>query len=101
MVLRIVIDEEIHICGCCRVGDNIEDEWFIVYLLFQLSKNIQSLNICIEDSDDQFLLIEAADEIPAWINPENCKFCTWIKNERIHILNKDDVCLNGNDLSVF
>jgi hypothetical protein len=33
----------VHLQGVVRFGDNIEDEWFIVFLLFELSKAFQDL----------------------------------------------------------
>ncbi|KAH0623562.1 hypothetical protein JD844_006452 [Phrynosoma platyrhinos] len=41
-----------HIAGLTKFGDNIEDEW-------------------VDDNDGEFLLIEAADFLPKWLNPEN------------------------------
>lgn len=35
-----------HLCGCTRVGDNVEDEWFIVWLLFRISKKFPDVLIC-------------------------------------------------------
>ena len=34
-----------HLFGKTTFGDNIEDEWFIVYLLFEISKQIPELVI--------------------------------------------------------
>lgn len=68
-----------------RVGDSIDDEWLVVYLLWQVTKQFSvaaryyfvhvsfnsliSYSVC--DADGQFLLIEAADKLPAWVTPEN------------------------------
>eukprot|EP00128_Syssomonas_multiformis_P009183 Colp12_sorted_trinity150504_noHs@11917 len=53
-----------------RVGDNIEDEWFITYLLFELSKAHPEIVISTSDTDGEFLLIEAADVLPSWLDPD-------------------------------
>lgn len=61
-----------HLYGITYYGDNIEDEWFIVFLLNQLSKEFEELVIRIIDNDGEFLLIEAANYLPEWANPETC-----------------------------
>ncbi|XP_063290114.1 protein ecdysoneless homolog [Pelobates fuscus] len=60
-----------HIGGITYFGDNIEDEWFIVYLIQEITKQFPELAARIEDNDGEFLLIEAADFLPKWLNPEN------------------------------
>jgi hypothetical protein len=51
-------------------GDSVEDEWLIVYLLRELSKTFLDLWIKVGDTDGEFLLIEAANALPRWLNPE-------------------------------
>ena len=48
----------------------MEDEWLIVYLLRELSKGFPDLWIRTVDTDGEFLLIEAANALPRWLNPE-------------------------------
>lgn len=60
-----------HLGGCTEFGDNVEDEWFIVYLLQQITKTFPELAAKVEDNDGEFLLIEAADYLPKWLNPES------------------------------
>ncbi|XP_018426908.1 PREDICTED: protein ecdysoneless homolog isoform X3 [Nanorana parkeri] len=60
-----------HIGGKTHFGDNIEDEWFIVYLIKQITKEFPELTARVEDNDGEFLLIEAADILPKWLKPEN------------------------------
>ncbi|XP_069096506.1 protein ecdysoneless homolog isoform X1 [Pleurodeles waltl] len=57
--------------GTTNFGDNVEDEWFIVYLVQQITKEFPELAASIEDNDGEFLLIEAADVLPKWLEPEN------------------------------
>nr|XP_056706478.1 protein ecdysoneless homolog [Euleptes europaea] len=59
-----------HIGGFTKFGDNIEDEWFIVYLLKEITKEFPELAARVDDNDGEFLLIEAADYLPKWLNPE-------------------------------
>ncbi|KAJ4291527.1 hypothetical protein N0V88_006124 [Collariella sp. IMI 366227] len=57
--------------GTTHYGDNVEDEWLIVYLLRELTKSFPNLWVRIFDSDGEFLLIEAAKVTPPWLSPEN------------------------------
>jgi hypothetical protein len=63
----------VHLYGISYFGDNIQDEWFIVSILFHLSREIPGLIVRTCDSDGEFLLIEAADHLPQWANPETCE----------------------------
>ncbi|KAF6108389.1 ecdysoneless cell cycle regulator [Phyllostomus discolor] len=60
-----------HLFGATKFGDNIEDEWFIVYIVKQITKEFPQLVARIEDNDGEFLLIEAADFLPKWLDPDN------------------------------
>ncbi|XP_025253308.1 protein ecdysoneless homolog isoform X2 [Theropithecus gelada] len=60
-----------HMFGVTKFGDNIEDEWFIVYVIKQITKEFPELVARIEDNDGEFLLIEAADFLPKWLDPDN------------------------------
>nr|KAF6455777.1 ecdysoneless cell cycle regulator [Rousettus aegyptiacus] len=64
-------DVPAHIFGMTKFGDNIEDEWFIVYVVKQITKEFPELVARIEDNDGEFLLIEAADFLPKWLDPDN------------------------------
>ena len=85
--------------GRMRVGDAVDDEWLVVWLLREVSKRWKDLVIrcvriaqlsrtpdflapvsvdqvtdhSIRDTDGEFLLIEAANELPAWVSPENAE----------------------------
>ena len=56
--------------GRTNFGDSVEDEWLIVYLLRRLSVQYPDIWITAVDTDGQFLLIEAANALPKWLNPE-------------------------------
>lgn len=62
-----------HLYGVTHFGDNIEDEWFIVFLIRQLTIEINGLIGRIYDADGEFLLIEAAEHLPTWANPDTCE----------------------------
>lgn len=59
-----------YLAGLTDFGDSVEDEWLIVYLLRELSLKDKNLWIRIADTDGEFLLIEAAEVLPRWLNPE-------------------------------
>jgi SGT1 protein len=85
--------------GRMRVGDCVDDEWCVVWLLKQISakwdvavRYVLSLLIgeliavqpsrSVSDSDGEFLLIEAAEALPAWLTPTNSEnrvrpHCVW------------------------
>ncbi|KAI9125442.1 hypothetical protein K1719_004058 [Acacia pycnantha] len=75
-----------HLHGKVRFGDNLEDEWFTVSLLFQISLQFPSLSIRVWDTDGEFLLIEAAFHLPRWVNPENSLNRVFIRQGDLHIV---------------
>ncbi|GLT33673.1 hypothetical protein SLA2020_082380 [Shorea laevis] len=77
-----------HLHGRLRFGDNLEDEWFTVFLLFHISQSFPSISIRVHDSDGEFLLIEAAFHLPRWVNPENAQNRVFIRRGNLHIIPK-------------
>ncbi|KAI4111414.1 MAG: hypothetical protein LQ339_000613 [Xanthoria mediterranea] len=75
--------------GRTNFGDSIEDEWLIVYLLRELSKQFPQSWIRMVDSDGEFLLVEAADALPKWLNPEVAANRVWMSNGRLLIIPKE------------
>lgn len=72
--------------GKTTFGDSIEDEWLIVYILRSLSVKFQDLWIRVVDADGQFLLAEAANVLPRWLNPDNAEFRVWIHQGKLLII---------------
>ncbi|CAD6443027.1 36bd8107-189f-40d7-8091-0b3821c3eacd [Sclerotinia trifoliorum] len=75
-----------HLNGITNYGDSVEDEWLIVYILKELSSRFPTLWIKVVDSDGEFLLIEAANALPKWLNPEIADNRVWIHNNALHII---------------
>ncbi|KAF8898419.1 SGT1 protein-domain-containing protein [Infundibulicybe gibba] len=71
--------------GRMRVGDCVDDEWLVVWLMMGISSK-WDLTISILDSDGEFLLIEAADTLPAWVTPKNSENRVWIYSSRLHLI---------------
>ncbi len=72
--------------GLTNYGDSVEDEWLIVFLLRELSKQFLDLWIKVIDTDGEFLLIEAANALPRWLNPEIADNRVWINNSQLKII---------------
>lgn len=77
-----------HLHGKLRFGDNLEDEWFAVFLLFHISTSFPSLSIRVWDTDGEFLLIEAAFHLPRWLNPDNSVNRVFIRQGHLHVVPK-------------
>ncbi|XP_050093088.1 protein ecdysoneless [Anopheles aquasalis] len=75
-----------HLHGISHVGDNIQDEWFIVALLFHLTEQLPGLAVRVIDADGEFLLIEAAEQLPRWATPETCEGRVFIVNGTLRLL---------------
>ncbi|XP_027361018.1 protein ecdysoneless homolog isoform X1 [Abrus precatorius] len=77
-----------HLHGHLRYGDNLDDEWFTVFLLFHISINFPSLSLRVWDSDGDFLLIEAAFHLPRWLNPNTSLNRIFLRSGNLHIVPK-------------
>jgi hypothetical protein len=68
-------------------GENVDDEWFVVYILTRLTKYFRNQNYHVVarayDSDDDFMLIHLANHLPEWAShaDNNCM------NNRVFIYN--------------
>ncbi|PWY87929.1 regulatory factor Sgt1 [Aspergillus sclerotioniger CBS 115572] len=72
--------------GRTNFGDSIEDEWVIVYLLRELTKKHNNVWAKAVDGDGQFLLVEAAATLPAWLEPEVADNRVWINQGQLVII---------------
>lgn len=64
----------------------MEDEWLIVYILRELTKQFPDLWVRVSDSDGEFLLVEAANVLPKWLSPENDANRAWIHGGQLRII---------------
>ncbi|KAH9054175.1 SGT1-domain-containing protein [Lactarius vividus] len=71
--------------GWMRVGDSIDDEWCVVWLLREVSEKWDCA-ISVRDSDGEFLLIEAADDLPSWVTPSVVENRVWIYRSHLHLI---------------
>uniref|UniRef100_UPI00358F6095 protein ecdysoneless homolog n=1 Tax=Myxine glutinosa TaxID=7769 RepID=UPI00358F6095 len=79
-------EDPAHLAGVTDFGDNIEDEWFIVFLLREVTVRFPELFAWVEDVDGQFLLIESANHLPRWLNPDSCCNRVFLRRGEIHII---------------
>ncbi|KAF3424036.1 hypothetical protein E2986_02342 [Frieseomelitta varia] len=75
-----------HIYVRLRFDEDISDEWFVVFLIFKLTQIFDGLIAKVIDSDGEFLLIEAANALPPWANPETCENHVFVYNGELYIV---------------
>ncbi|KIY51330.1 SGT1-domain-containing protein [Fistulina hepatica ATCC 64428] len=83
--------------GMMRVGDCVDDEWCVVWLLRELSRK-WDVAIRVFDSDGEFLLIEAAEALPTWVKPTNSENRVWIYGSRLHLVPVSHISLPSKRL---
>ena len=81
--------QQIYIEGHLNFGDSIMDEWFLVYLLRQLTIQHIDLVVSVCDEDGEILLIEAASDLDSQFSPENCENRVYINEGSLHIIPLD------------
>ncbi|GLE02100.1 hypothetical protein PINS_up010938 [Pythium insidiosum] len=74
--------------GETAVGDALQDEWVVTWLLWRLSTEFAAdeLIVHVNDSDGEFLLIECADVLPEWVTPENSAHRIFIRRGALHLV---------------
>ncbi|QDS71281.1 hypothetical protein FKW77_001087 [Venturia effusa] len=72
--------------GRSDFGDSSADEWLIVYTIRELSKQYPDAWMRVSDTDGEFLLIEAANALPKWLNPEIAEYRVWINKGQLRII---------------
>ncbi|XP_026141428.1 protein ecdysoneless homolog [Carassius auratus] len=79
-------DVPAHLGGVTQFGDNVEDEWFIVYLLKHITRTFSDVAAVVYDNDGQFILIEAAEHLPKWLDPDSSENRVFLFRGELHIL---------------
>uniref|UniRef100_A0A672QM31 Protein ecdysoneless homolog n=1 Tax=Sinocyclocheilus grahami TaxID=75366 RepID=A0A672QM31_SINGR len=79
-------DVPAHLGGVTQFGENVEDEWFIVYLLKHITRTFSDVAAVVYDNDGQFLLIEAAEHLPKWLDPDSSENRVFLFRGELHIL---------------
>ncbi|XP_015110485.1 protein ecdysoneless [Diachasma alloeum] len=82
-----------HIVARLRYDEDIGDEWFTVFLIFRLTESLEGLIARLVDSDGEFLLIEGADDLPKWAEPETCQDRVYVANGAVHVVKDEKLVL--------
>ncbi|KAE9980371.1 hypothetical protein EG327_006581 [Venturia inaequalis] len=86
--------------GRSNFGDSSADEWLIVYLIRELSKQYPDAWMRVSDTDGEFLLIEAANALPKWLNPEIAEHRVWINKGELRIIPMEKNTSSSRNLTV-
>jgi hypothetical protein len=84
--MQVIVVGFTYLRGITDYGDCVDDEWLIVFILRELTKKVPGLWAHVCDSDGEFLLIEAANAVPNWINPEVDQNRVWVHEGKIHLI---------------
>lgn len=71
--------------GSVRFGDNVDDEWFVVWILREMTKAFH-IAVRVWDDDGEFLLIEAAFSLPSWLEPDVAQNRIWLYRGNVHCI---------------
>jgi hypothetical protein len=85
-----------NLSGRTNFGDSVADEWLVTYLLLELSKECPDAWIRVYDADGEFLLIEAANALPKWLNPDVAENRVWMNNGHLRIIPLDENSTSRN-----
>ncbi|KAI8060964.1 SGT1 protein-domain-containing protein [Gongronella butleri] len=72
--------------GVSRFGDCLNDEWLLISLLYEVSRAYKDVVIALSDNDGEILLIEAAEQIPSWLDPSNSDNRVYIAGGQLHLI---------------
>jgi len=87
---RFVISRE---CLKANVGygDNVQDIWACLAVLLEITGKVPECAATMRDSvDGEIMLVEAAEVIPDWLEPDNSMNRVWVKGGGIDILRGGD-----------
>ncbi|CAO1619954.1 unnamed protein product [Parajaminaea phylloscopi] len=89
-----------HIVARLATGGATEDESLLLHFLRSQQRPgglLRDYAIQCEDEDGQFLLIEAADHLPEWIDPDNASGRLWMVDESLYLIPPS--AIRGNSTS--
>jgi hypothetical protein len=73
-----------HLEASITISD-LDDEWLLVSLLADLTR-MERVACRVTDSDGEFLLVDAADELPDWLEPESAVGRTWLVDGEVAVV---------------
>jgi len=75
-----------HVEGVLQFGDLYDEAWLLVAFLLDYSEKRKNVKCRIIDADGEFLLIEGADHVPAWLEPGNDTKRVWIQLGHVYLV---------------
>ncbi len=73
-----------HVAAEITISD-LDDEWLLVSLLSDLTR-MERVACRVTDSDGEFLLVDAADELPDWLEPDSAVGRTWVVDGSVAVV---------------
>ncbi|KAI3930844.1 hypothetical protein MKX01_037290 [Papaver californicum] len=86
--------------GQTRFGTNFENEWFIVFLLAEISRLIRKVTVRVWDSHGEFLLFENASFVPSWLTHETSKIRVFIRFGEVSIVHEMQMALGSRLIEI-
>ena len=93
-----------HLHGQLWFDNALEDEWYVLWLLQKLTAELP-LVAKVWDDDGEFILIEAAEVLPSWLNPDNSDNRVFVFGGRCVLIPQPSspaemACFPQNDVTV-
>ncbi|KAG7878321.1 hypothetical protein KL905_003838 [Ogataea polymorpha] len=86
---ELVHDKHCFLYGELEYGENMDDLWVVASLLFKFTSRSENIYLHLYDQDREFLLIEAAHQVPGWLEPECASNRIWINTRRVVCIPKE------------
>lgn len=84
--------------GSLCFGENLDDEWLVVWICYYISQEFPQLSITLRDIDGEFLLIEAADQLPEWADPSTTTNRVFIRTGKLYLIPQKSPQLEYTDI---
>ncbi|KAJ1462393.1 SGT1 protein-domain-containing protein [Pelagophyceae sp. CCMP2097] len=77
-----------HVRGSVGLGlsDNLDDEWLAVAVLFEMTRADGAVAVSCVDGDGEFLLVDAADALPDWLEPDTAGKRAWLRRGAVAVV---------------
>ena len=72
--------------GGALMAGTAQDEWICIALLFSITKHFPDTLVQLYDSDGEVLLIEAALELPKWLEPDTSENRVFVAGGKLQVM---------------
>ncbi|KXS18478.1 SGT1-domain-containing protein [Gonapodya prolifera JEL478] len=72
--------------GSTSFSDAVEDEWVLIWLLYQISRKVEGAVVSLSDPDGPPDLIHAAPHLPPWLDPSTSPNRCFVHDGSPHII---------------